>query len=100
MVKYITLATCNCEQSGRAKEFVSHIQAHVYSCLEAHIVLLPDKILQVGRSPSFLLRAWEAIGYWSSFQDEMLVVICFLEASILHCVENLVGNCSCHFCFT
>jgi hypothetical protein len=25
-------------------------------------VLLPDKILQVGRSPSFLLRAWEAIG--------------------------------------
>jgi hypothetical protein len=62
MVKYITLATCNCEQSGRAKEFVSHIQAHVYSCLEAHIVLLPDKILQVGRSPSFLLRAWEAIG--------------------------------------
>jgi hypothetical protein len=30
----------------------------------------------------------------------MLVVICFLEASILHCVENLVGNCSCHFCFT
>ena len=60
--KDITLATCNCGQSGRAKEFVSCIQAHVHSCLGAHVVLLPDKILQVGRSLSFLLRAWEAIG--------------------------------------
>jgi hypothetical protein len=37
MAKYITLATCNCGQSGtaKAKEFVSCIQAHVhvYSCL-------------------------------------------------------------------
>jgi hypothetical protein len=39
-------------------------------------------------------------GYCPSFHDEILVVIWFLEASILHCVGNLVGNCSCHFCFT
>ena len=39
-------------------------------------------------------------GYWPSFHDEMLVVIWFLEASILHCVGNLVGNFSCYFCFT
>jgi hypothetical protein len=50
MAKYITLATCNCGQSGGAKEFVSCIQAHVHFCFVAHVVLLPDKILQVGRS--------------------------------------------------
>ena len=61
MAKYTTLATCNCGQSGGAKEFVSCIQAHVYSCLGAHVTLLPSKILQVGRSPSFLWKAWEAI---------------------------------------
>jgi hypothetical protein len=58
MAKYITLATCNCGQSGGAKEFVGCIQAHVYSCLGAHVTLLPSKILQVGRSPSFLWKAW------------------------------------------
>jgi hypothetical protein len=31
-------------------------------------------------------------GYSPSFHDEMQVVIWFLEASILHCVGNLVGN--------
>jgi hypothetical protein len=45
-------------------------------------VLLPDKILLVKSLG----------GYWPSFQDEMLVVICFLEASKFLCVGNLVVN--------